>query len=194
MSLQITKTTETLQKPVFVEVLEVKAGGAVVKGSVLGGEKVYPGTPILLNNSEYVVHKTVLLADDVADDANEIPVDKNHHFKVGDSCYPYGSSAAAVQTITAIDKDSSDEYDTITIGTTFGVALTEDDILYQASSVSDSEGVIPGTPYGYALTGFDVEEGGNHTDSIVVRGTLTEANAPPIVPHFISELPLIRIE
>ncbi len=148
-------------------------GGVTVSVADLGGSALFEGTPIGGKGSDgiYKVCKTAQIITDATATATAYEVAKGHHFKAGDR---FATDAANGQQITSIDK-SDPAKDTITVGTTLGVAITAGTCAFESSGANKTLKVSP-----IAFTGSneDVEAGSNLFVSAWVIGVLNEANAP----------------
>lgn len=121
--LKITRFTDSrFAKCILNRVADIP-GGVTVKTAELGGTALLEGTPLayLSTDGLYHVCKTAKIVTDATSSATTYDVAKGHHFKVGDY---FATEGANGQAITAINKTSSTTKDTITVGTTLGVAIT----------------------------------------------------------------------
>lgn len=190
--MQNTRQTETRTKLVFTAKLEDKVGGICIAAADLTQATLPAGTPVGLDaNGLAHVIKQAVLADDATDSATDYKVDKGHNFKVGD---PIASAVSgAAYDITAIDT-SNENYDTLTIGTTLGVALSDDDVLFLAAAESASDAALAYTPLG--LTGHDIDivTGSNPVVDCIVRGSVNTLTAPAYNAEVKAALPHFRFE
>ena len=144
--MQNTKTTESPLALPFLTKLEDWVGGICIETTDLTQTSLLAGTPVGRDTNElWHVIKQAVMEDTASDSATDYKVDKGHNFKVGD-VITTGLSAAAYA-ITAITTTETD-YDTISVGTTLGVALVADDILFQAYGESASDSTWKYTPLG----------------------------------------------
>lgn len=189
--MQNTKQTESRIKLVFTAKLEDKVGGICIAAADLTQATLAAGTPVGLDvNGLAHVIKQAIMADTATDSATDYKVDKGHNLKVGD---PVASAVSgAAYDITAINTSNAN-YDTLTLGTTLGVALAADDILFLAAAESASDAALAYTPLG--LTGHDIDivTGSNPLVDCIVRGSVNTVNAP-ISPAIQAALPHFRFE
>lgn len=189
--MKITKTTETASNVVFDSILEVQIGGGVVSVSDLTQTVLKAGTPVGKDaNGLFHVEKTATMQADATNTATDYRVEKGHNFKVGDIITSgLLKKAYAITAITTTETD----YDTLTVGTTLGVALTAGDILIQATSATGSNAsAYKYTPVGLVGQDYDVVASDNLAVQIVVRGSVKTALAPPIGSDIQSTLKVIR--
>lgn len=178
MGLQPQKTTVNSGVPVFQKVLETAQGGFVLDDSVLpAGNTVKAGTPISINEAtrKAKVSKVAEVYANASNSATSFQVKKTHQFKVGD--YIAKAVGGAAYAITAIDTSNA-SYDTVTVGTTLGVALTAGDALFQSSATGASAAVVANTPNGLLYEDTDVSNGASV--SVVLRGTVYDRRIPLI--------------
>jgi len=188
---KISKTTETASNVVFDSILEVHPGGGVVSVSDLTQSVLKAGTPVGKDaNGLWHVEKTATMQADATNTATDYPVEKGHNFKVGD--FITTGLLKKAYAITAITTTETD-YDTLTVGTTLGVAISDGDIIIQATSATGSNAsAYKYTPLGLVGQDYDVVTGDNLAVQIVVRGTVISAIAPPISSDIQTTLKVIR--
>ena len=175
--MQITQKSETRLPIVFDTKLEVVPGGVTVAIADLNiaNLTLYAGTPIGrdANNLYHVIKGAVAYANASNTDTS-YQVKKGHNFKVGDF-YSTGVGTKAYA-ITAIDTTTSTLYDTITVGTTLGVAVTAGDAFIQAKQqATGNTSVLNVEPSGYVGTHSDVVAGDNLLVDCVLRGSMRAA-------------------
>lgn len=189
--MQITKTTETASNVVFDSILEVRPGGAVVAVADLSLTTLAAGTPVGKDsNGLFHVEKTAEMQDAATNTATDYKVKKGHQFKVGDFIAT-GLSLKAYA-ITAITTTET-AYDTISVGTTLGVALVAGDILLQATAQSTgTTSAYKYTPIGLVAQDYTVTANDNLAVAVVVRGSVKTALAPPLHSSIRSTLNTIR--
>lgn len=189
-SLQPTKTTVAKGLPVWIKRLENAQGGFVLDHAPLAvGNTVEAGTPVAINEAtrKANVVKTAKVYENAASNATAIKVYKKHHFKVGD--YIAVAVGGAAYAITAIDTTNA-AYDTITVGTTLGVALTADtSVLFQSSATGASAAAYSYTANGLVYEDTTVASG--CSVSVVLRGTVYERRVPPATAAIKTALPHI---
>lgn len=190
MGLQPVKTTVNSGVPVFQTRLESAYGGFVLDHSTLTvGDTVKAGQPLGYDESTRLakVVKLFKVYENASNSATSIKVYKNHHGKVGD--YVAASVGGAAYAITAIDTSAA-AYDTLTVGTTLGVALTADtSVLFQSSATGASAGAYSVTAKGLLYEDTDVSAGASC--SVVIRGTVYERRAPAATAVVKSAMPHI---
>lgn len=182
---------DTRKVDAFVTKLEDIPGGGTVAVTELTQASVEEGTPVGVDsNGLFHVVKTAKVTDAATSSATEYKVAKGHNLKVGEFiALKTGGKAYA---ISAIDTSEAD-YDTITVGTTLGLAAAAGDVIFQAAAESaTTTSAFKYTPIGLTGTGFDVVSGNNHTSDIVVRGTVKKDVAAPSGAYVQAALPLIR--
>lgn len=191
MGLQPVKTTVNGGVPMFPKVIENAQGGFVLDHSTLTvGDTVKAGQPLSINEAtrKANVVKVAKVYENASNSATDIKVYKGHHFKVGD--YIAKTVGGAAYAITAINTSNA-AYDTLTVGTTLGVALTADtDVLFQSSATGASAAAYSYTAEGLLYEDTDVSVGASV--SVVLRGTVYERRVPAVpaavkatMPHII---------
>lgn len=191
MGLQPVKTSSGTGIPVFQTRLEMAQGGFVLDDSTLtAGNTVKAGQPLGFDEStrKAKVVKLAKVYENAISSATAIKVYKGHHFKVGD--YIAKTAGSAAYAITVIDTSNA-SYDTLTVGTTLGVALTADtDVLFQSSATGASAAAYSVTAKGLLYEDTVVEAGA--AVGVVLRGTVYErrvtlatAAVKAAIPHII---------
>lgn len=177
MGLQPVKTTVNGGIPVFQSRLESAYGGFVLDHSTLTvGDTVKAGQPLGYDEAtrKAKVVKLFKVYENASSSATAIKVYKGHHGKVGD--YVAVTVGGAAYAITAIDTSNA-LYDTLTVGTTLGVALTADtSVLFQSSATGASAAAYSVTAKGLLYEDTDVSAG--VSVSVVTRGTVYERRVP----------------
>lgn len=181
----VKKQGDTAQAKIFVHRIADIPGGVAVKGSELGGDFLFAGTPIGAASSGICsVVKYAKVLTEVADNAVTIDVTKGHHFKVGD--FVMSAAGAKAYAITAIDKTTSAAKDTITIGTTLGVVIAVNAYIYQAAAqAAVNTSALKVTAKSMVGTGVAVNALDNVTTDAWVFG-VTQNN---VLPSLITTLP-----
>lgn len=175
----------------FVTKLEDIPGGATVAVAELTQEAVLEGTPVGVDaNGLFHVVKTAKLQAAALIDATGYRVHKGHNFKVGDFiALKTGGKAYA---ITVIDTAQVD-YDTLTVGTSLGLAASIGDVVFQAAAeAATTQSAFKHIPVGLVGTSFDVVATDNNMSDVVVRGSVKSDVIPPIGTYVKALLPLIR--
>lgn len=177
MGLQPVKTTVAGGIPAFQKVLENAMGGFVLDHATLAvGDTVKAGQPVGYNEAtrKATVVKVARVYENATNVATSIKVYKGSHFKVGD--YAALTVGGAAYAITVIDTSNA-AYDTWTVGTTLGVALTADtSILFQSSATGASAAAYSVTAKGLLYEDVTVSAGASV--SVVIRGTVYERRVP----------------
>lgn len=177
MGLQPVKTTVNGGIPVFQSRLESAYGGFVLDHSTLTvGDTVKAGQPLGYDEAtrKAKVVKLFKVYENASSSATAIKVYKGHHGKEGD--YVAVTVGGAAYAITAIDTANA-LYDTLTVGTTLGVALTADtSVLFQSSATGASAAAYSVTAKGLLYEDTDVSAG--VSVSVVTRGTVYERRVP----------------
>lgn len=133
MGMIVKRSADTAQKRVFLHKLADVPGGVSVKGSELGGDALYEGTPLGAPVAGICsVVKIAIVQTAVGAAGKAIDVPKGHHFKVGQ--FVMKAAGGLAYAITAIDTTNANK-DVITIGTTLGVIALGDSI-YEAAAES----------------------------------------------------------
>lgn len=175
----------------FITKLEDIPGGGVIAVTDITQASVEEGTPVGVDsNGLYHVVKTAKITENASNTATAYKVAKGHNFKVGD--FLAVKTGAKAYAITEIGT-SEDDYDTLTVGTTLGLAVVVGDVLIQAAAQSaTTTSAFKYTPVGLVGTGFDVVSSNNHTSDIVVRGSVKKDLIAPTGATVQAALPLIR--
>ena len=145
---------------------ELVAGLPVKEGSVIGRDA--SGIAHLL--------KTAVMYAAAAASATEYQVAKGSHFKKGDCIMATVGKTAT--TITAIDRDSSTMYDTITVEATLGAAAVG--AVLKSAEEAATKGVLSVTPEALLAEGYDVESNTNLFVAGVTIGQFKTALVPGI--------------
>lgn len=194
--MNVKKTTEYQYMPFIVKELEDIQGGLSVALTDLRKDvdSVPPGAFIGVDTDGlgHILKSAPLLAN-AANNATGYRIPKTHQFKTGLFVTSKDKSNVKAYAITAIDTSNAD-YDTITVGTTLGVALTAGDNLIEvkAEDTSGGAGEIMYTPVG--ITKREIDITGSHAFvGVLVRGTVNVANMAFGAPKaFKDNLPLVR--
>lgn len=192
--MQNTKTTETGSLVVFETEVTTKAGGICLATTDLVETSVVAGTPVGADtNGLFHVVKTALVHEAANNSATDYKVKKGHNFKVAD-VITTGLLAKAYP-ITAITTTETD-YDTITVGTTLGAAVTTSSVLIQATAqATGSTSAWKYTPVGLLFRDMTVDTSVNTNDlnaCVIACAAVREANCPPIGTDVKTALKLIQ--
>lgn len=150
---------------IFDQIFAEKVGGGLVKNCTFD---LYPGMAISADGYPIKAYKVV---EDAASDATSIKIAKNSGIVSGDVLGKGKKSVAS----TAVDKTTSDDFDTVTIS--LGVAVTAGDILYQAASASASSAAPKYTP-AYLLGQFIPANSGDELVKLVNGANIRKETAP----------------
>ena len=125
MSIKIETATAPREVNPIAQNLGDIPGGMTLKPDNMGGEYVYAGSPLCKTYTSGSLDGMVEVVKTAEVQANytsgtSIRVKKGHHFVVGNGIAQEGMTAS--DTITAIDKTTSSDYDTLTIAGTIGAA------------------------------------------------------------------------
>ena len=190
------ESSNDTERPLMLEkVLEdIPGGGTIEKDDFKAATSEMKEGAILGIDSNKLYHpvKTAKLYEAATDSATAYKVDKNHEFKVGDFIMDAAKTSKAYA-ITVIDTSNAD-YDTLTVGTSLGVALADNTVMVQANAeaATAATGVFKYTPEGIAMNSVDLTKT-NLGCGILVRGTVIESLLPyPVDSNIKSLLPLIR--
>lgn len=189
MSLQPVKTSANYEVEVFGKVFETALGGFLLDTAILtAGNEVVRGTLMGYDEATrkaYVI-KTAKVYANATNTATDIQVAKGHLFKIGD--YLARTKGGKAYAITAINTSNA-SYDTLTVGTTLGVALTAGDGLFQSSATGASNADYYKTPKGLLFNTVTV--GKNDSVSVLIRGTVLQRRTPVVPDEIKLLLPLI---
>lgn len=178
MGIGLTRTFGTTEIPVWQGTnkdIQLAQGGFLLDTTGYNAGVVLPaGTPMVFDASTRIAKaiKVGTLTANAANNATTYQVAKTHNFKVGDNfaAAPGGVASA----ISAIDT-SNTAFDTITVGTTLGVALTSGALVFNSSAAgatAASFGGVNGLLYDEVTVGVGV------SCSIVSRGTVYARRVP----------------
>lgn len=147
------------------------------QSELVNGSSVPEGALVGVDNSGmgHLV-KTAEIYENAAAAATSYKLKKGSQFKVGDVVML--SVGGAAYAITAIDRESSTVYDTITVGTTLGAA-TAGAVLKQATAAGASSTTLKYAPVAILGDGYDVD-GTNQFVVAVTIGQFKEALVAPI--------------
>ena len=194
--MNVVKTTEYQYMPFIVKELEDHVGGVSVALTDLRTDVgvVPPGAFIGIDTDGkgHVLKSAALLAV-AANNATTYRIGKTHQFKVGLFVTSKDKASVKAYAITAIDVTNAD-YDTVTVGTTLGVALAVGDNLIEvkAEDAVGGAGELMYSPVGISKREI-ITTGSTASVGVLVRGTVNVANMAFGAPKaFKDALPLIR--
>jgi hypothetical protein len=189
--MQVFSKSENRSTLSWVTKLEGVPGGITVAVLDLTQAGVSDGTPVGKDaNGLYHVIKTARVRSDAGATDSSYTVDKGHNLRKGD--FITNKVGAKAYAITNIDTSGSDR-DVITLSATLGVTVKAGEVLFEAKGeATTNASTFRYEPWGLVGTSFDVVAGDSHLTDCIVRGTIREANIPPIHPDIKAKLPLIR--
>jgi hypothetical protein len=194
--MDVVKSTEYQYMPFIVKELEDHVGGVSIALTDLRADvsAVPPGAFIGIDTDGkgHVLKSAALLAV-AANNATTYRIGKTHQFKVGLFVTSKDKASVKAYAITAIDTTNAD-YDTITVGTTLGVALAIGDNLIEvkAEDAVGGAGELMYTPVGISKREI-ITTGSTASVGVLVRGTVNVANMAFGAPKaFKDSLPLVR--
>jgi hypothetical protein len=152
----------------------ISGGFSLDESTLVEGDTIKAGQPLAVNETtrKAKVVKVARVYEALGSSGTAIKVYKGHHFKTGDYIAKTAGSAAYDVTL----DDSEDDYDTLTVSTTLGVALSVDDVLFQSSAEGASAAAYNDTTN--ALLKSDVEVAADAPIAAVVDGTIYARRAP----------------
>lgn len=158
--------------------LELASGGFVVSNTGLAiGQVVPAGTPLVFDEAARTatLMSAAKIHANASNSATAYQVEKGHNLKVGD--YLAVAPGGAAYPITVIDTSNS-AYDTVTVGTTLGVAVTAGQFAFGSTATGASAAALP------AINGLLYEEllvadpAYKQSVSAVIRGTVYARRVP----------------
>ncbi|MGD8449398.1 MAG: hypothetical protein PVF36_09210 [Desulfobacterales bacterium] len=169
--------TEFQYAPVILKNIADLPGGLMVDDTEYVGDEIREGS-IMGKGSDGLAHliKTVAMQDSATDSATALKTLKNHEFKVGDFIGKLTDATRAAYAITDIDTSNAD-YDTITIGTTLGIAMTAGDVLVQCLAESADAAVLKYTPKGISTRTASLKML-NQPTGIMIIGVVNSSTMP----------------
>ena len=179
------------EKVAFATKLEDIAGGVTVAVADFTDGAIIPAGSVIGKdgNGLYHVLKTAKLHTAATNSATDYLVLKGHGFKTGD--FIAALTGAKAYAITAINTGNA-SYDTISVGTTLGVAIAQYAGIFQAAAEAASNtSAFKVTPL--AVTGHSMELKSGETNVVDawLRATLIEANVPVATAQIKAALPHI---
>jgi len=177
MSLNIVKTSVASAIEIFIKIYNVVTGGFTLFVTPLTtGDTIKAGTIMGYDESTRIakVVKQAILYEAEADSETGYKVLKGHQFKVGEFIALVTSGIAYA--ITAITTTET-TYDTITVGTTLGVAGAAGDVMFEAAAEATSNtSAFLVTPKGILKN--DVVVATNVEVNLVTRGIVYARRLP----------------
>ena len=154
MAMTVTRRKDTRTPRVFMHKIADIRGGVSVNVSELTQDYLPEGSilSVPVNGVSHVV-KTAVLQADATNSATDYKVLKGHNFKVGDVIML--ATSAKAYAITAITTTNA-AYDTLTVGTTLGLAASAGAFLMEAAEAGASGSAFKYTPLALSGTGKPV--------------------------------------
>ncbi|MBD2753791.1 hypothetical protein [Spirosoma validum] len=171
------KLWETAQSGFVLDATNLVADSVIPAGSVIGYDEL---------TRKAVVLKAATLQANVTNTATDYPVLKGHLFKVGD--FLAAAKGSKAYAITAINTSNA-AFDTLTIGTTLGSALSTGAALFQSGTTGASNSSFITQPKGLLYT--DVTVVPNADLAVILRGTVYARRIPAVSDEIKAALPLI---
>src|SRR5690606_32356013 len=191
MGLKITERRDTPTAPIEVTYIEdYPGGGTLSKDGLKAGEVIQAGSLVSFDEGSILGHvlKTAVLAEAAANDATSYKIKKTvneqpHGFVKSEiiAAVVGGKSYA----ISADVDTSNTDYDTITVGTTLGVALEAGAIIFHSAASGATAGALKYVPNAWLRVDADVDD--NEFISLGRRGTLYERRLPYAVPQAVKD-------
>lgn len=163
---------------ITMDTTELVPGTRLMEGSVIG---------VGADGKGHLI-KTAVAYEQASNSATAYKVKKGSHFKVGD--YLALGKGRVSKEITAVDRDSSALYDTITVSATLGAAVAAGDVLEAASNAASSA-AYKYQPKAMLAESYEVEANTNLFVAAVTCGQFKEALVPPVTAALKGELKLI---
>jgi len=185
------KSDSPAENVVFHAKIEDIQGGITLCSADFVADDIVPAGTVVYKDSNGLFHalKTAKVVTAANNTATTYQVAKGHNFKVGE--FVASLTGAKAYAITAIDKTNAD-YDVLTVGTTLGVAIAQNAVLFQAAAESSTTtSAFKGTPYAVTGHGVQIKVGDNHLVDAYLRATLFEAVAPPVTSQIKAAIPQI---
>ena len=185
MGMTVKKRKDVDTKRVIMHrIADIRGGVSVMITEINNRDFLPEGTVISApdTNAKCHVVKYAKLTANATNSATELKVAKGHEFKVGD--YVMAATGAKAYAISAIDTSNA-SYDTITVGTTLGVAIAEGAYIFQAAAESASNtSAFKYIPAAITGTGVHVEAG----DNVIVDAWVMAVTKGHALPAAIASL------
>ncbi len=170
---------------------DIPNGVTVSTADLIPGVPLREGTPLGKDTAGiYHAVKTAKIAEAAAANATAYKVAKEHHFKVGD--FVMFKTGAKAYAITAIDT-SALTHDTLTVGTTLGVAVEPGTAIVQAAAATADASAFKYHPFAMCGDSYDVENLTNLAVSAVTIGQFKESITPALSDDIKAALPTIKL-
>jgi hypothetical protein len=189
--MEIKKTSETQIGVVIRKVMEDIPGGVNLMGSSLqtGTTEIAAGSLVgedPSNPGKFYLVKTAKLQANATNTATTYRVLKAHQLKVGDFITTKDVVNCKAYAITAIDTTNA-SYDTLTVGTTLGVAMTAaNGVVFIEAAAEDTSGglsVLKYTPSAITLNAIEISTTVNAWVSAGLRVSVKES----ILPYYVND-------
>lgn len=174
--MKLSSSSEVQKVPIFVTIIEdFPGGGSLDTTGLVEGADVLAGAIGKFDEAtrKFSLLKLATVYEAASSSATSIKIKKGSHLAVGE--YVGKSVGGAAFAISAID-DSNAAYDTITVGTTLGVALVAGDQLFKSSATGASAAALHVAPNG--VLKYDVVAEANEGVSVIRRGTVYNRRIP----------------
>ena len=170
---------------------DIPNGVTVVVADLIPGVPLREGSAIGPDEAGlYHLVKTAKVTEAATNAATDYKVAKVHHFKVGD--FVMAEKGAKAYAITAIDNTPA-THDTITVGTTLGVAVAVGGVLTQAKAESTTTAsAFKYAPVAVCGDSYDVEALTNTPVAAVTFGQFKAALCPATSDDIKAALPTIK--
>lgn len=179
------------EKVVFATKLEDIVGGATIAMADFTDGNIIPAGSVICKGptSLYRILKTARLHTAAGNTATDYLVLKGHGFKTGD--FIAALTGAKAYAITGINTSNAD-YDTISVGTTLGVAIAQYAGIFQAAAESASNtSAFKYEPLAVSGHSLELRTGEVNAVDAWLRATVIEANAPVVTAQIKAALPQI---
>lgn len=179
------------EKVAFATKLEDISGGVTVAAADFTNGAIIPAGSVIGKDTNGLYHilKTARLHTAATNTATDYLVLKGHGFKVGD--FMAALTGAKAYAITAINTGNAD-YDTISVGTTLGVAIAQYAGVFQALAESTSTtSAFKVAPLAVTGSSLELKTGDTNVVDAYLRATLIEANVPVATAQIKAALPQI---
>lgn len=186
MAIGISQEVSAYGIPVWQDTPENFQGGFKLVTTGLTANEILPaGTPMYVDESARTATplKTAVAQANATNSATDIKVLKGHFLAVGDFlAKTVGSKAYAITAITTTETD----YDTVSIGTTLGAAITAGDVLFVSSAEGASAAALNVTPNGLLYQSVKIES--NTACAVAYKGAIYERRVTQGIPSAVKSV------
>lgn len=186
--LQPKKTISSGSIPIFADDnVRVAVGGhSLVVTGLTDGDVLPAGSALKLDDAARTATlcKTAVVYEDLGNTGVAIKIKKGHQLKSTNvvAVAVGGKSYAGTLTV-------GTDYDTFTVGTTLGVALTAGDVLFESATEGAATGALKNTPTALLYDAVKVESGASVASAI--SGYVYQNRVPALSAAMIAALPQI---